>query len=180
MKKLILITLMYLVFTGYGVTQSNLYSSRNATFQMSGRYMEKLLVGQSNDLSVSLDYETTEMNLRINLNTIDFNIDSISTKFNLENTEVTFIGELSLDFINTKSHPPQKFTVKGWLESDNNKHIINSDGELYHINDSGDFVCMLTLTTKLNLKTLGINIPPGLHEEIQVSITQALLEHRKN
>ena len=54
-------------------------------------------------------------------------------------------------------------------------------GELHYVNDSGEYACMLGLNMPLNLKDLKINLPwPGLADDIEVVVTQALLRKDKN
>jgi len=48
------------------------------------------------------------------------------------------------------------------------------------MNDSGSYVCMLGMSLTLNLNELNIDIPSGLYEEVEVIVTQALLERDKN
>lgn len=180
MKKVVLILALSGIFIGSGITQYNVYYTRNAILQVTGKFWEKPLLGQTKELAVSLDYETTEMTLKLNLNTLEFNDDSLNNILKNELREITFIGELSLDHINTKGHPPLDFTAEGWLTVHSSKIYLIGQGELHHINDSGDYVCMLGITFNLNLDDLDLDIPSGLYEEVEVTITQALLEIDKN
>lgn len=180
MKKLILFSVFSLVFVSFGAAQDDVYYTRNATLKVNGEFENQQLFGQTKELAVRLDYETTEMIIKFRLNTVKFNVDTINTLLKFENQEITFIGELSLEYINTKGHPPLDFLVEGSLSVGNSKSPIKGEGELIHMNDSGSYACLLGMTTTLNLNELNIDIPSGLNEEIEVVITQALLERDKN
>lgn len=180
MKNFILFSVFSLVFVSFGTAQDDVYYTRNATLQVNGKFQNQQLFGQTQKLAVRLDYETTETIIKLRLNTLEFNIDTINTILKFENKEITFIGELSLEYINTKGHPPLDFLVEGWLTIGNSKSPIKGEGELIHMNDSGSYACMLGMTVNLNLNELNIDIPSELNEEVEVVITQALLERDKN
>lgn len=180
MKKLILFSVFSLFFVSFGISQNDVYYTRNATLQVNGKFENQQLFGQTQELAVRLDYETTEMIIKFNFNTLEFNIDTINTILKFENQEITFTGKLSLEYINTKGHPPLDFLVEGWLIAGNSKTQIKGEGELIHMNDSGNFACMLGMKITLNLNDLNLDIPSGLFEEVEIIVTQALLENDKN
>jgi len=180
MQKLILIMVISGIFISSGIAQEDIYYTRNATLQVIGKFNDELLFGQTKELGVSLDYETAEIILKFYLNKMEFNIDTIHTIIKDEFREVLFTGKLGLEYINTNSHPPLDFTIKGCLSVDNSKIKLNGEGELHHINDYGNFACMLGMTMKLDLTNLNLDIPSGLYKEAEVVITQALLKKGKN
>jgi hypothetical protein len=179
MKKLITVLILSMtISTVY--TQYNVYYTRNAILQVNGEFENELLLGQSKELRISLDYETTEIVIRFHPNDLKFNIDTLNQILESEFEEVIFKGRLSLDHINTTGHPPQKFVVEGKLEVNGNTSQVAGKGELHHITDSGEFSCMLGMTVLLNLNDLGLETPAGLFKEIEIVITQALLRTDKN
>lgn len=180
MKKLMLLCILSLAVINISKAQGDVYYTRNATLKINGEFNNQQLFGKTEELGVRLDYETTEMIIKFRLNTLEFNIDTINTILKFENQEITFTGELSLEYINTKGHPPLDFLVEGWLTTGSSKTKIKGKGELVHMNDSGSYVCMLGMSLTLNLNELNIDIPSGLYEEVEVIVTQALLERDKN
>ncbi|MFT5168191.1 MAG: hypothetical protein ACI8P3_003432 [Saprospiraceae bacterium] len=179
MKKLIPVLILSIALSNL-VAQNNVYYTRNAILQVNGEFDGGLLLGQTRELIISLDYETTKIAIRFYPKSLRFNIDTLNEMIAAENSEIIFKGELSLDHINTAGHPPLDFIVEGYLELGREKIKINGKGELHHMNDSGEFVCMLGMTIVLNLNDLGLKMPAGLFEEVEIVITQALLETNKN
>lgn len=56
---------------------------------------------------------------------------------------------------------------------------MNGKGELHHITDAGIYSCLLGITMKLNLNDLQLELPSQVYHEIEIEITQALLERDK-
>ena len=87
-----------------------------------------------------------------------------------------FKGELGLEFVNTKKHPPLNFDFQGWLELPDDKKLIKGKGELHHIGDSDQIACMLGLVINLNLSELNIDLPAefgDIRDEITYAISIA-------
>ncbi len=160
--------------------QEDVYYTSNAVLQVAGKFQEQSLIGRNDALSVRLDYETTEVILRFYLADLKFNVDTLNELLRQDLTEVVFKGKLSLEYINTKGHPPLNFTVDGRVRAGSLESEIHGTGVLHHIADKGEYVCMLGMTILLNLADLGLDIPEGLYEEVEIIITQALLEKDKN
>ena len=180
MKKLILLLILSITLSNL-FAQNNVYYTRDAILKVNGEFDEQLMIGQTRTLNIRLDYETTEIIVRFQPSSLKFNIDTLNNIIETENAEVVFKGELSLDHININYQTPLEFIVQGYLELGQKKiRINNGKGELYPINDSEKYACMLGMTFLLNLNDLDLNIPTGLFEEVEVVITQALLKDDKN
>jgi len=179
MKKLNFILLLLTTISGISIAQDEVYYTRNANLQVHGEFNEKSLHGSTKQLGITLDYETTEIILKLKLNDLTFSSDSLNEVILKQHTELEFKGTLSLEHINTDDHPPQKFTIEGWVEIGNEKKKIEGKGELHHIDQSGDFACMLGMTIHLDLNDFNIKIPK-LENEMEVVIKQALLKIDKN
>lgn len=179
MKKLNLIFCLLLTISGISIAQDDVYYTRNANLQVHGEFDGKSLHGTTKQLGITLDYETTEIILKLNLNNLVFDVDSLNKMIQTNQQEIEFKGTLSLEHINTDDHPPLKFTMEGWVEIGDEKNEIEGKGELHHIDQSENFACMLGMTISLNLDDFGIEIP-NLENEIEVVIKQALLKTDKN
>ncbi len=174
------VSTLFLTIAYSGWAQGDIYYTPTATLQVNGKYEDQLLVGTSEQLKVSLDYETTEIAIQFDINNLTLNIDTLNDLLKTKHAEAIFTGELSLDYISTENHPPLEFTVYGWLNVNNTKIKVNGKGELNHISESGNYTCMLGITMPLQLSDLNIEVPPGMYDEVEVIISQALLEKDKN
>jgi hypothetical protein len=180
MKKLIPTLLLIVLFAGIVEAQNNyIYYTRNATLKIEGEYNGERLTGYTKNLSISLDYETTDIFIRFKLNTVKFSADTLNDILKSDLSEVVFKGALSLDYINTEGHPPLDFTIEGIVDAGNIRNNIEGKGELQHIDDADDFACMMGMKIFLNLQDYNIEIP-NLNDEIQIIVIQALLKKDKN
>ena len=181
MKQIIFFLTFFVSILNVGIAQEDVYYTRNATLRINGVFDEEATYAETKEVSVKLDYETTEMILRFPLYSLISDIDTLNTVLKNRLFDIVFVGELGLDYINTESHPPQIFKVEGSLIIETTKIKIEGKGEIHHVNDSGEYACMLGVNIFLNLKDLKIISPwPGLEDEIEVVITQALLRKDKN
>ena len=179
MKKIILIIIFFSGILGNAFSQDDVYYTRSANLQINGEFDGKSLNATTRQLGITLDYETTEITLKLNLNNLSFDEDSLNQLIENNHFEIEFKGTLSLEYINTDDHPPQKFKVEGWVEVGGEKKKIEGKGELHHIDQSDNFACMLGMTINLKLDDYNIQIPK-MENEIEVVIKQALLKKDKN
>ena len=176
---LIILASLFFAYT-MAFAQDDIYFTWNAKLQLNGAFEGEAIYLETQDVSIKLDYETTEMIIRFPLSSLKSNIDTVNQVLKNKLSDVVFDGELSLDYINTESHPPQSFTVAGWLILGNSKTKIEGKGEIHHISDAGEFACMLGMIVHLNLKELKVNHPwAGLENEFEAIITQAILKKNK-
>lgn len=179
MKKINLIIILLIGLWGYAFTQNDIYYTRNANLEVHGKFNGENLHGSTKQLGISLDYETSEITLKLKINNIEFDVDSLNKILVNNQSEIEFRGVLSLEYINTNSHPPQNFNVEGWGGVNDEKKRIKGTGELYHIDQSGNLACMLGMTIKLNLHDHNVNIP-RLENEVEIVVQQVLLKKGKN
>ena len=180
MKQTLTILSIVVLASSAGLAQDEVYFTWNAKLQLNGAFGGEPIHLETEEVSIKLDYETTEMILRFNMSSLNSNVDTVNQVLRNKLSDVVFDGELSLDYINTESHPPQHFTVDGWLILGTSKTRIKGKGELHHINDAGEFACMLGMTMHLNLEELKVGHPwPGLENEFEAIVTQAILKKNK-
>ena len=180
MKKILTILAVISCAWSMAFAQDEVYFTWNAKLQLNGAFRGEPIHLETGEVSIKLDYETTEMILRFNMSSLNSNVDTVNQVLRNKLSDVVFDGELSLDYINTESHPPQHFTVDGWLILGTSKTRIKGKGELHHINDAGELACMLGMTMHLNLEELKVGHPwPGLENEFEAIVTQAILKKNK-
>ena len=180
MKKFLQI-LTILALTWGSACAQDVYYTKSATLKLNGELDGKALQLDTRQLGVMLDYETTEMIIRFPLSSLKSGVDSLDRLLKNSALEAVFDGSLSLEYINTENHPPLKFTAEGWLMVGNSKTLITGEGELHHIDDTGQIACMMGMTMHLNLKDLNLQNPvPGLKDDFEAVITQAVLQKDKN
>jgi hypothetical protein len=180
MKKILQILTILTLAWGSAIAQ-DVYYTKSATLKLNGELDGKALQLDTRQLGVMLDYETTEIIIRFPLSSLKSGIDSLDRLIKSSPAEVVFDGSLSLEYINTENHPPLKFTAEGWLTVDKSKKLVTGEGELHHLDDAGQIACMMGMTLPLNLKDLGLRNPvPGLKDDFEAVITQAVLKKDKN
>ena len=179
MKNLLLSSIILLFCTSVIYSQDEIYFTQHATLLVNGSYEEQPIKLQTNNLSIKLDYETTEIIIRFKLGTLETTIDTLNQMLRNNTDEIVFKGKLDLEFINTKKHPPLNFGFQRWLEMSNQKKLIEGKGELHHIGDSDQIACMLGLVLNLNLKELDLELPINFKEDFEVIVTNAILQTDK-
>ncbi len=169
------------VFWSVGFAQLDTYYTRNATLNLNAELNGESLKLRTHELSVMLDYETAYIIIRFPVRSLQTGVDSLDAMLKGSTTEVVFDGKLGIEYVNTEDHPPMKFTTEGWLAVGDSKTLITGGGELHHIGNTTTYACMLGLTMQLGFEELGLDLPmPGLENEFEVVITQALLQRDKN
>jgi hypothetical protein len=170
------IWLVFSVFVSNTIAQE-VYSTTNGIIHITGIWNDSALVAVSNKLVVLLDYETARFELRLDKSTLKTGIDSLDKKLKkLENDVLVYEGELGIDFVQTQSHPPQDFTIEGYLTCAFHNESIIGQGHLEHI-FGNVYSCILSMTFHLNLKEINLEIDiPGLEDEIHIEIRQTVLK----
>ena len=179
MKNLNIVLILITIFTGIASAQNDVYYTRDATLKISGEFKGERVSGMTPSLGVKLDYETTKITIRFHLNTLEFNVDTLNTLVQSNLSEVVFDGALSLEYINTEGHPPLDFMLEGIVTSTDLETSIEGSGTLYHTDTSENFACLLSIKMNPKLDDFNIDVP-GLENEIELVITQALLQKDKN
>ncbi len=157
------------------------YYTRDATLTLNGAFNGQPITLYTRQLGVMLDYETAFLIIRFPVSSLVSGIDSLDQLLRKSNTEVVFDGKLGLEYIKTDNHPPMKFSAEGWLSVGDAKTLITGQGELHHLDDSGQIACMLGMTMNLNFDQLKVPLPlPGLAPDFEAVIKQAVLKKDKN
>ncbi len=159
------------------VKAQEVYSTTNGIIHITGVWNDSALVTISNKLVVLLDYETARFELRLDKSTLKTGIDSLDKKLKkLERDVLVYEGKLGIESVQTQSHPPQDFTIEGYLTCTFHNESIVGKGHLEHI-FGNVYSCVLNMTFHLNLKEINLEIDlPELEDEIHVEIIQTVLK----
>ncbi len=189
MKKSKLIHLVSLIvstfFIGTNLTNAQSqnnesYGSANGAIEIVGVLNDTILIAESNELVMVLNFETGEFLLNLYISSLRTGNDSINKLLKkLDEVELQFKGNLGVDFIKTVDYSPQDFEVKGYLKHEPEYQYISGKGHLEFL--YGDTPTgMLSISFKINLADIDIFLGiEGLEDEIQIEIMQTVTKSEK-
>ena len=168
--------LLILAGTSNSNAQDEVFRTIKGLIRFTGVVNDSVLIASSNQLVIVLDYENAKFILKLDKSTLRTGVDSLDKRLAKYNDDyIRFEGKLGIDYIQTASHPPQDFKVKGYLNCASHNEPVIGKGRLEHI-FSDTYTCVLNMTFHINLKTIFFDIDlPGLEDEIQVEIVQTIL-----
>lgn len=177
-KILLLITLFVQLNLGTGVNAQQIYATSNGRVRITAQLDGAPLVAVSNNLTVLLNYETAQFEIRLDKSTIKTGVDSLDNRLSyLQGDLLIYKGKLGVEYIQTESHPPQDFVIEGYLNCASHYGSIIGQGHLEHV-FSGVYSCILNMTFHLNLKAMDLNVGlDGLSNEVHVEIIQTVLKN---
>ena len=157
------------------MAQNDLYRTDNGNMIINAVLNDSALVVRTKELIVILDYESAEFTVVLNRSKLYSGVDSIDQNLRQMSFDpIELKGQLDLDYINTKGHPPLDFKVEGRM-STNNEQILGS-GHLEHLMEGTSYACLLSMIFHIELKTLGLDLNvAGLTEEVHIEILQTVL-----
>lgn len=155
---------------------AQLYQTQSGTMQVNVRYKGASVTAVSNRLSMHLNYDRAEMHLRLMIPTLSSENDSLNELLHkLAGQELIFNGKMNIAFIQTKSHPRQKFETQGMLFLNSLKKPFSFSSVLEHF-IRGNTSCILSGEFIIDLKQFNIdNLPPG-EEKVSVKFNQLVLK----
>jgi hypothetical protein len=161
-----------------------IYLTTKGHIAISMKYNDSALIAVSNQLIVTLDYETGEIIFRVAYQTFHTGIDSLDNKLkSLKTQEMHFKGKLNI-FINTKKKSPQKYNMTGLMNSTIPPTIAEGNGTVLCMAPSDSYSitpsCVLTLTMKFTLSGLGLTDVFRIADNaIRIDVRQSLLGKEK-
>jgi hypothetical protein len=172
---------LFFLFVAMNLSAQDVYYTRGATLHLNGELNGQPLQLKTNKLIIRLDYETATAIMRLRVSDLQCDVDSLQKLLRHSPTEFVYEAKLSLDYISTEKHPPMEFTLEGWLSHNGLKTWVSGDGELHFNANAAEYTNLMGLTFRLNLRALGIEPPvPGLAEDFEAVVVQALLQKDKN
>jgi len=160
-----------------GTIDQDIRTTTNGTCLVYGSWADSAVTAKSNSLFVTLNYETAEMQMSLDLATLRTGIDSIDRLLNFKNDQkISFLGELTTGFIKTKQHPIQNFKVIGYLSDQSGKNYVVGDGQLEHISEDL-YSCILSISFTIDIEEIGWKSKfPNLDDELRIDIHQTVLK----
>lgn len=155
---------------------AQMYQTQAGTIQVSGRYKGTSAEAVSNRLLMQLNYESAEIHLRLMIPSLLTKNDSLNGLLQkLVGQEFIFNGKMNIAFVQTKSHPKQKFKTEGILLLNSLSKPFSFNCVLQHF-PIGNASCILSGEFIIDLKQFNIeNLPLG-EEKITVKFNQLVLK----
>lgn len=154
---------------------AQLYSTQSGKILVSGKYNGVTVAAVSNHLHMQVNYDRAEMRVRLVIPTIITNNDSLNLLLQkLAGSEAHFMGKMNINYVQTKSHPKQKFTTNGNLTINGITKAFSFTSILEHF-PGGSVSCALSAEFALNLDEFGINTQEG-ENRIAIRFTQLILK----
>jgi len=159
------------------IANAQMYGSPMGAIQISGVWNDSVLIAQSNDMSIELNYETAEFRIELNKSTLRTGVRDLDQRLSEMTLDpIIYKGKLGIDHINTKRHPPQHVDVVGYLTCSPHYVKIKGTAIIEHI-FKDYYACVLRMNFDLSLQEINFPIDlPGLDDEIQVEVIQTLLK----
>jgi hypothetical protein len=172
---MVVLWIMWSLITGIS-SAAQVYQTQAGTIMASARYKGAGVTAVSNHLLMHLNYDKAEMHLRLVIPTLITENDSLNKLLQtLAGTELAFSGKMNIAFVQTKSHPKQKFMTQGMLTLNGVSRAFNFNSMLEHF-PRGNATCILSGDFVINLDEFNIaNLLPG-EEKVTVRFSQLILK----
>jgi hypothetical protein len=159
-----------------GITSAaQLYSTQSGKILVSGKYNGATVAAVSNHLHMQVNYDKAEMHMRLVIPTIITDNDSLNLLLQkLAGSEAHFTGKMNISFVQTKSHPKQKFQTNGNLTIHGIAKAFSFTSVLEHF-PRGSISCNLSAEFVINLNEFGISTRPD-ENKITVRFIQLILK----
>ena len=172
---LMAIWVMWLLAMGFS-SAAQVYQTQAGTILASGRYKGAGVAAVSSHLFMHLNYDRAEMQLRLGIPGLFTENDSLNELLQkLAGQELVFTGKMNIAFVQTNSHPKQKFTTQGTLFLNGINRSFSFSSVLQHF-PMGNSSCILSGEFIIDLKQFNIeNLLPG-EEKVTVKFNQLVLK----
>ena len=159
-----------------GITSAaQVYQTKAGTIRASGRYRDANVTAVSNHLHMQINYDRAEMKLRLVIPTIMTDNDSLNVLLQkLAGNEAHFTGKMNIRYLQTKSHPKQKFSTTGIMTINGIAKAFSFTSTLEHY-PRGSVTCILSGEFVLNLTDFGFVTRPE-EDKMKVSFSQLILK----
>ena len=169
--------LMMIWLLSMGITSAaQLYQTQSGIVQINGRYKGASVTAVSNHLFMHLNYDRAEMHLRLMVPTLLTENDSLNEILQkLAGQELAFDGKMNIAFVQTKSHPKQKFATQGQLFLNGVSRPFSFNSVLEHF-PRGNTSCILSGEFIIDLKQFNIKDIFPEEEKVIVKFNQLVLK----
>lgn len=168
--------LMIIWLLSMGISSTaQLYSTLSGKILAIGKYNGAAVTAVSDHLHMLVNYDKAEMHMRLVIPTIVTDNDSLNMLLQkLAGTEAYFSGKMNINYVQTKSHPKQKFLTNGKLTIKGIAKAFSFTSVLEHFPRSS-ISCNLSAEFVINLNDFGIHSQPG-ENKIAIRFTQLILK----
>ncbi len=169
--------LLMIWLIGMGISSAaQLYQTQSGIVQVNGTHMGAKVLATSNHLFIHLNYNKAHMQLRLEVSTLITENDSLNELLRtLSGHVLAFDGKMNIAFIQTKSHPIQKFTTQGMLFFNGTGRPFSFNSLLEHF-PRGNATCILSGEFMIDLKQFKIkNLLPG-EDKVRIKFSQLVLK----
>jgi hypothetical protein len=166
-----------LVLTTQAAWAQQILSARDGHVQAWGEHLGKALVAESHKLKMKLNYETSEVEFRVALNTFTSNCDSFNTLASARpELDLIFEGKMDLPVVATHDHPVQTFKIEGMLNLNGQARAIALQATLRHL-FSGTVACRLSANFSFLLSDFNPDLlQQGFEDRVEVKLNETLLK----
>lgn len=167
--------LMVIWLLSVGITSAaQLYSTQSGKILVSGKYNGAAVTAVSNHLHMQLNYDKAEMHMRLVIPTMMTDNDSLNMLLQkFAGSDAHFTGKMNINYVQTKSHPKQKFLTNGTLTINGISKAFSFTSALEHF-PRGSVSCNLSAEFVINLNEFGVITQPG-ENKIAIRFTQLIL-----
>ena len=175
--------LLLLFILSAGIVRSqDVYRTFSGDIAVSITRHDSILLLVSNTLLVTLDYETSRINFKVDLESFSTGIDSLDRKLHLlKDMGIEFNGKLGIT-INSNRYDLQKYNMEGVITTATPPMPVRGNGSMSCI-PSGDRLtpaCTLLLTMETTLSALHLSsVFPDAAEGVRIELRQSILEKEK-
>ncbi|MFZ6024021.1 MAG: hypothetical protein ACOYVG_06150 [Bacteroidota bacterium] len=169
--------LMIIWLLGTGISSAaQVYQTQAGTVLASGRYKGAGVSGVSNHLYMHLNYDRAEMHFRLVIPSLITKNDSLNEVLQtMLGQELVFGGKMNIAFVQTKSHPKQRFATQGMLFLNGINKAFSFNSVLEHF-PRGNTSCVLSGEFVINLSEFNVGgILPG-EENVTAKFNQLVLK----
>jgi hypothetical protein len=171
-----LLALMFSIGIFISPKTQDIYGTTNGIIDIAGVWNGKNLIASSNKLQVELNYETAEIQIRLDVSTLRTGIDTLDQILSRQGRDfLVYDGQLGIDYISTLKHPAQQFGISGTLSCAHSDNNFRGVGLLEHI-EADLYSCVLTMSFEMSFSDTNLEIElPGLEDRFRISIIQIIL-----
>ena len=168
--------LMVIWLLSLGITSAaQLYSTQSGKLLVSGMYNGAAIAAVSNHLHMQVNYDKAEMHMRLVIPTIMTDNDSLNMLLQkLAGSDAHFTGKMNINYVQTKSHPKQKFLTNGTLTINGRAKAFSFSSVLEHF-PSGSVSCNLSAEFLIGLNEFGISTQAD-ENKIAIRFIQLILK----
>lgn len=175
--------ILILIFITLGglsaVSAQDTYQSLKGQILLSCKYEGQIILAQSQDLNLFLDYTTKEFKGKLDLGSLDTGIDSLNAKLaDIKPGLVLFSGVIPNDDFITWEHLELEFIIPLTIDILGERLNSSLNFQLNHYKGSNSYACHLSGTMSLDLSIFENQINK-LGTTVEVEFTQILMRRER-